>query len=214
MGLYKRFISATNCCAWTAILTVAIAGCVAQTNLVDPDKSDPKADVEKYGIQVESIRLTGADHFVDFRFRVIDSQKAGSLLDRKDSAYLLHEPSGKAFSVPVTKVGPLRASAVDPKAGRTYVILFANSNKIIQSGDPVTVAIGDYRSSGLFIGMAREEASLSPEQEASWKNVQRDLLRAYNECASGCGHDPTCQRQCRDGYETELGNAYVEMMKR
>ncbi|MFO7713880.1 hypothetical protein [Desulfosarcina sp.] len=199
---------------WLLVLTAVLGGCTSQA-LKPPSGPDAQQDLEKWGIRLESIRLTGADHFVDFRFRVLDPQKAGSLLGRQEKAYLLHEPSGSVFNVPVTKVGPLRASGVDPKAGRTYVILFSNTSKIIQPDDPVTVVIGDFQATGLRIGMSWERAvDLSPEQEDKWEAVQRDLLRTYKECTSTCAHDRTCQKQCRDAYESDLGNAYVEMLSR
>ena len=172
-----------------------------------------QGDQEQWGIRFESIRLTGADHFVDFRFRVIDPEKAGTLLSRKDKAYLLHEPTGKAFTVPVTKVGPLRATAVGPKPGRSYVILFSNVNKIIQQDDPVTVVIGEFKTAGLRIGTARDSTpDLTPEQDAAWMDQRRDLLHTYQACMSSCLKDRACLKQCRDEFDRGLNEAYLQIL--
>ncbi|MDJ0785135.1 MAG: hypothetical protein QNJ22_24430 [Desulfosarcinaceae bacterium] len=164
-----------------------------------------------HGIRFESLRLIGGDHFVDFRFRVLDADKAASMLDRKQDAYLLHEPTDLAFSVPMTKVGPLRASAVGPKPGRTYVILFANRNKIIQENDPVQIVIGDIKTEGLRIGMARPDTEpRTPAQEEKWQTARREFLRTYTECSRACAKDQVCQQQCRRTYDTALSEAYLE----
>ena len=216
MVVFKRSVLKFACSStgWLIALVIAIGGCTTPTPKADVNEMDSPDNTEKWGIRFESIRLTGADHFVDFRFRVIDPVKAGRLLDRKDKAYLLHEPTGKAFPVPVTKVGPLRATAVGPKPGRAYVILFSNANKIIQQEDPVTVVIGEFKTTGLRIGMASDSTpDLTPEQEAAWTAQRRDLLHTYQACMSGCFKDRSCQKQCRADYDSGLNAAYLQVLQ-
>lgn len=114
-------------------------------------ESDPSELEKKWGVKPLSIRLTAADHFVDFRYRVTDSEKASSILRRREKAYLLEQETGNVFPVPVTKLGPLRGTAIKPKANTNYLILFANVNKTIKRGSKVTVVIGDFRAENLTV---------------------------------------------------------------
>ena len=110
-------------------------------------KNDSTHLREKWGVEPVALRLTAADHFIDFRYRVIDPDKAKALLSRDNTPYLIDEASGKVHTVPLTKLGSLRASSVKPKANRNYVVLFGNTNKIIKKGSLVTVVIS---SAGFF----------------------------------------------------------------
>jgi len=106
---------------------------------------------EKWGIKPLTIRLTGADHFLDFRFLVLDSEKAKPVLERGKKAYLMDQGSGKVFNVPVTKLGPLRGTTVKPKEGKQYIILFGNSDKSIHRGSRVSVIIGEFKAENLMV---------------------------------------------------------------
>lgn len=113
--------------------------------------SSPKSVAEEYGIEPLQIRLTGAGHFLDFRYRVIDAEKAKPILKKDAKAYLVDQDSGKTLTVPVTKIGSMRGTTRAPKEGRQYFILFANANGIIDSGSRVTVVINEIRIEGLVV---------------------------------------------------------------
>ena len=82
---------------------------------------------------------------VDFRYRVLDAEKAAPLFKRQTKPYLIHQGSGQALGVPNTaKLGSLRNSNT-PQNGRTYWMFFGNHQRVVQKGDKVTVAIGDFR---------------------------------------------------------------------
>ena len=82
---------------------------------------------------------------VDFRYRVLDAEKAAPLFKRQTKPYLLHQESGLALGVPNTaKIGSLRNSNT-PQEGRTYWMFFGNHQRVVKKGDMVTVAIGDFR---------------------------------------------------------------------
>ena len=100
---------------------------------------------EKWGIKIESLRLTANDLMLDLRYRVVDPDKAATIMQRKQKAYAIHESSGKVLSVPVTKLGPMRSSAVKPKENRVYVILFGNGNGLVKKGDTLTLVVGDLK---------------------------------------------------------------------
>jgi len=106
---------------------------------------------EQWGIQLKPIRLTGEGLFLDFRFRVIDAEKAAPLLQKGTKPHLLDQKSGKTFQVPTTKVGPMRATATKPKVDKDYTMLFNNANRIVKKGDKVTVVIGDFKAEDLVV---------------------------------------------------------------
>ena len=103
-------------------------------------------------MRVESLRLSAQGHILDFRYRVLDPDKAAALTDRAQTAYLINEATGERHKVPkMPKMGTLRSTAVRPEAGRIYVILFANPGASIQSGDRVAVEIGAFRAEHLVV---------------------------------------------------------------
>jgi hypothetical protein len=106
---------------------------------------------ETWGVQPKTIRLTGAGQFLDFRYKIIDPEKAAPVVDRKNKAYLLDQESGKVLPVPVTKIGPMRATTREAKQNREYFVLFGNVNKEIKKGDKVTVVIGEFRAENMVV---------------------------------------------------------------
>ncbi len=111
----------------------------------------PAAMAEKWGVEVVAMRTAMAGNMIDFRYKVLDSQRAASLFKRETKPYLIHQDSGKVLSVPVTaKVGPLRSSN-NPQEGRTYWMFFGNQTKLVQKGDKVTVVIGEFKAENLTV---------------------------------------------------------------
>ena len=106
---------------------------------------------EKWGIRPMAIRLTGADHFLDFRFLVTDPEKAKPVLARGKKAYLMDQDSGRIYNVTVNKIGPMRGTTVKPKKGKQYIILFTNSASTIRRGSKVSIVIGDFKVENLTI---------------------------------------------------------------
>jgi len=88
---------------------------------------------------------------LDFRYKVVDPEKASSLLSRQSSTYLIDQATGTKCAVTRTSVGPLRAGAAKPIADRNYVILFANPGQVVKSGSKVTVIIGDFKVENLAV---------------------------------------------------------------
>lgn len=114
------------------------------------DQAAKEQLLEKWGIEITALRLTAADHMIDFRYRVLDKDKAAPLHKRQVKPYLLHQKSGKVLSVPNTaKVGALRNSYM-PQKGRIYWMFFGNSG-LVKKGDKVSVVIGDFRAENLIV---------------------------------------------------------------
>ena len=107
---------------------------------------------ERWGVEVVSIRLSAAEHMIDFRYRVLDAQKALPLFDRSFKPYLIDQTSGMKMAVPeAPKVGSLRQRPRKPEADRNYFILFTNRGGIIKKGSKFTVVIGDFEAENLVV---------------------------------------------------------------
>ena len=106
---------------------------------------------EKWGVEITSLRRTANGRMLDFRYKVLDADKAAALFVRKTKPNLIHQASGKVLAVPnAGKVGPLRNSDA-PKEGRIYWMFFGNAGDLVKAGDKVTVAIGDFRAEDLVV---------------------------------------------------------------
>lgn len=123
--------------------SVAQEGVAAEAAAKDP--------AEAWGIKITSIRLTANDHMIDYRYRVLDADKATNLFKRQIKPYLIHQETDKVLSVPETaKLGPLRNSNT-PQAGKIYWMFFGNAGNLVKAGDKVTVVIGDFRVENLVV---------------------------------------------------------------
>jgi hypothetical protein len=107
--------------------------------------------IDQWGIDVQGIRRTAANYMLDFRYVVVDAEKAKPVFARRTKPVLIHESTGAKFIVPSpAKTGPLRNSNL-PRVNRGYVMFFANPAQFIKAGDQVTVEIGDFRAEHLVV---------------------------------------------------------------
>ena len=109
---------------------------------------------ERWGIEIVGIRPTAAGTMLDFRYRVIDPDRALPLLDRTRKATLVIESSGEELAVPIPpKVGPMRQTVryEEATSGRIYFIFFANPGRRVTAGEKVSVVIGDFRVEHLIV---------------------------------------------------------------
>ncbi|MCF6252098.1 MAG: hypothetical protein L3J75_12620 [Methylococcaceae bacterium] len=119
---------------------------IVQKNISNPEYQDTAALEDKWGVHVVAIRTTAAGHMLDFRFKVLDVEKAKPLLSRAVKPYLIVEKNNERNGVPVTpKLGALRNKGKTPKKDKIYFIFFGNPLKSVQTGDLVTVVIGDFK---------------------------------------------------------------------
>ena len=117
-------------------------------------QEDPQAVIlrERWGIESPTVWLTASGHMLDFRYRIVDPDKALPLLSQKNPASLVDQASGVTLRVPhAAKIGTLRQYSLAPKPGRTFVVLFANAGNVVQRGSKVTVKIGDVAIEGLVV---------------------------------------------------------------
>ena len=107
-----------------------------------------------YGIRVEGLRLSAAGSMLDFRYRVLDASKAAPLLNGKIQPYLLDGSRGAKLGVPDTPVlGRIRQTSRNNniKENRTYFVMFGNPGKAVQSGDKVTLLLGEVKITDLTV---------------------------------------------------------------
>lgn len=111
-------------------------------------KDDKLTDLEKkFGIKAVSLHISGAGRFLDFRYKVIDAEKAKPLFNTTIKPYIFDPSIRMAVAMPEdTKLGALRASVKNPPvSGKQYYVLFENPLGAIKTGKRVTVAIGDFK---------------------------------------------------------------------
>jgi hypothetical protein len=141
----------------TTMTASLLSGCATvskDSTVQTAGETEPERLEKKWGIQIESLRLSAADNLIDFRYRIIDPDKALPLVERKNKPYLIDQESGKTLGVPSgAKVGPLRQTVRygKPKQDRVYFILFGNPGGFVKPGKKVTVVIGDFRVEDLVV---------------------------------------------------------------
>jgi hypothetical protein len=123
----------------------------AATSVAPVDAGDQRAILARWGVRIESMRLTASGYMLDFRYRVVDARKARPLFARRTRPLLRDERTGTVMLVPTPpKTGALRNSN-EPKAGRSYFMFFANPARLVAPGHTVTVTIGDFSVSGIRV---------------------------------------------------------------
>jgi len=107
---------------------------------------------DTWGIELSSLRLSARGYMIDFRYRVLDPEKAAALSNRALKPYLIDQVTGVKLAVPNTpQVGPMRQTAVKVEPGRIYATLFSNRGQVVKAGSKVTVVIGDCRLENLAV---------------------------------------------------------------
>jgi hypothetical protein len=105
----------------------------------------------QWGIEVVDLRQTAAGYMLEFRYRVLDAEKAKPLFERGTKPMLTHAETGATLIVPTpAKTGALRNSN-PPIAGRTYWMFFANPGKLVRPGEHVSIEIGEFRLDGIVV---------------------------------------------------------------
>jgi hypothetical protein len=102
-----------------------------------------------WGVDVVGVRLLSSEWMLEFKYRVLDPDKAAPLLDQHAKPYLVDDVSGARLAVPAMEnVGELRQHTT-PDANRIYFMIFGNADKIVPRGGHVSVVIGQFQASGL-----------------------------------------------------------------
>jgi hypothetical protein len=103
---------------------------------------DEQGLAAEYGINVNLIAVTAAGGLIDFRYQVVDPDKADQIIHDIDLYPKLIE-EGTGATLAVTSLPHNHATEL--KLGGHYFFLLANANNAITKGSTVTVVIGDVR---------------------------------------------------------------------
>lgn len=104
-----------------------------------------------WGIEILFVRQTAGGYMLEFRYKVIDPEKAMPLFERQTKPILTHVETGAKMIVPTpAKTGALRNSNA-PLADHTYWMFFANPGKLVEQGDVVNIDIGKFLVEGLVV---------------------------------------------------------------
>lgn len=110
---------------------------------------------KKWGIQMMGLRTSAAGYMLDWRFRVLDPEKAFPLLRRNIDRYLVVEKSGAVLRVPFTaKLGSMRATVRTANMIKRYKIyagLFANPGQHVKPGDKVSLVVGNFIADDMLV---------------------------------------------------------------
>jgi hypothetical protein len=132
---------ALTACALVAssLLAYALTRSSADTGGNVPPVVSAAGLVERSGVRVIRVAVTGAGGLVDLRYQVVDADKAQQVHDLPP--LLIDEGTGGVVMRPW--MGHMHMNA--PKQGISYFVLFENSGDLIRPGARVTVQLGDAR---------------------------------------------------------------------
>ena len=119
---------------------------------ITPEEAEELA--KKWGVELLGMRLTAAGMMLDFRFRVMDADKALPLFDQRIKPHIIAERSNIKLPVPMAaKVGAFRPTnrGKNIKADKTYYMIFGNPDRHVKAGEKVTVVIGDFKVEHLMV---------------------------------------------------------------
>jgi hypothetical protein len=97
--------------------------------------------IERSGVRVIRVAVSGDGGLVDLRYQVVDSEKANAVHDPATPPVVIDEGSGALISRPF--MGHIHSGR--PKVGLTYYVIFENTGTIIRRGSRVTVRLGNAR---------------------------------------------------------------------
>lgn len=128
--------SMTNA-VFVVVLTSLLCGCAT-------GRGPGEGETDRYGIHIEGVRHAAAGYMLDFRYRVVNAQRAAMLIHPRLRPYLVDQQTGRQYVVPtIGRVGPLRQTRAKVEAGRTYFVFFANPGRAVAQGAKVSVVMGD-----------------------------------------------------------------------
>jgi hypothetical protein len=105
----------------------------------------------RFGVDQLQVRSTSSGSSLEFRYRVLDPQKAEALNDKRATPVLIDQATGNRLTVPtMEKIGSLRQTAT-PEQGRQYWMVFANPGKLVKPGQRVDLVIGAFHATSLTV---------------------------------------------------------------
>lgn len=102
--------------------------------------------LEKAGVRLVRVAVTGGGGLVDLRYQVVDASKALAVHDPKTPPALIAR--GRLLTRPF--MGHLPHNV--PQAGRTYYVIFENTRYAVRRGRAVTVELAGVRLEDVAVG--------------------------------------------------------------
>jgi hypothetical protein len=152
-GLTLVAVSVFPAVAWAGELQKPAAVAVASLASPEPSRHPREKTFMKrqWGVEVLYVRQTAAGYMLEFRYKVLDADKAKALFERQTKPVLTHVETGAKLIVPTpAKTGALRNSN-PPLDDHVYWMFFANPGKLVKPGDHVSIDIGEFRVAGLIV---------------------------------------------------------------
>ncbi|MDH5410132.1 MAG: hypothetical protein OEY16_01985 [Alphaproteobacteria bacterium] len=105
-----------------------------------------------WGLKVVALRRSAGGYMLDFRYRVVDREKAMDIVEGRMKPFIVDDARKLLLQIPTAeKVGALRQTHVSPRPEFIYFMMFGNPGKAIQAGDRVTLVIGDIRIDDIVV---------------------------------------------------------------
>lgn len=102
---------------------------------------------ERYGIHITMLAITAGGGVVDFRFQVVDPEKATNYMQGpyEELPVLIVEENG-------TRIDPRpHTHHINYEFGRTYYHIYRNPGGVVERGTSVTVVLGDLRLNNIIV---------------------------------------------------------------
>jgi hypothetical protein len=95
--------------------------------------------VDRAGVKIVYVAVTGGGGLIDLRFQVVDPDKAAAVHDKATPPAILDETTG----VVVNSLLMGHSHTGEFKSGVTYYLVFENPGNLVQRGRQVSVLLGD-----------------------------------------------------------------------
>jgi hypothetical protein len=105
----------------------------------------------RFGVDQMRVQTTESGASLEFRYRVVDTEKAKILTDQRNTPRLTDVATGTVLSVPTGENIGERRQTPPLEAGREYWMVFSNPGKRVKPGQRVDIAIGTFRVEGLVV---------------------------------------------------------------
>lgn len=106
---------------------------------------------KRWGVEVIGVRWTAAGHMLEFRYKVLDAEKARPLFERRIKPVLIEAGTGTELKVPTPPTTGALRNSNPPLSGRTYWMFFDNPGGIVRPGHHVSIRIGEFLVDGLVV---------------------------------------------------------------
>jgi hypothetical protein len=95
--------------------------------------------VDRSGVRVVTVAITGGGGLLDLRYQVVDPDKAAAVHDAETPPVIIDEDTGLVINSLL--MGHAHSGGF--KAGVTYYLIFENPGNLVERGTTVSILLGD-----------------------------------------------------------------------